>query len=347
MPEYGFYLTPAGEQLVQEAVVSGTKINIAYFACGDGVWLADEERETLKHEVIELPISSVNDADNPLMPMLELIIPPTVGGFRLSEIVIRAVLLDQTHVDFAISKYAGTYLPDPVTNPWTVDQQILVDLNVGASGVVQLRYDPIVTATVEYVSAKLQSYALNDMSNVDELPPAVVAQLKGDKGDTGETGAKGDKGDKGDTGETGAKGDKGDTGATGANGVKGDKGDTGATGATGAKGDKGDTGATGATGAKGDKGDTGATGATGAKGDTGATGPQGLPGSAADAAKGDKGDTGATGPQGLPGATGETGAKGDKGDTGATGATGAKGDKGDKGDPGTADTITEFDGGEL
>jgi hypothetical protein len=344
MPEYGFYLTPAGEQLVQEAVVSGTKINIAYFACGDGVWLADEERETLKHEVIELPISSVNDADNPLMPMLELIIPPTVGGFRLSEIVIRAVLLDQTHVDFAISKYAGTYLPDPVTNPWTVDQQILVDLNVGASGVVQLRYDPIVTATVEYVSAKLQSYALNDMSNVDELPPAVVAQLKGDKGDTGETGAKGDKGDKGDTGATGAKGDKGDTGATGA------KGDTGATGETGAKGD------TGATGAKGD------TGATGAKGDTGATGPQGLPGSAADAAKGDKGDTGATGPQGLPGATGETGAKGDKGDTGATGATGAKGDKGDtgatgatgakgdkgdKGDPGTADTITEFDGGEL
>ncbi len=155
MPEYGFYLTEAGEQLVQEAVVSGAKIDLAFFGCGDGVWLTGEERGTLKHEVVELPVASVNDANNPLMPMLELVIPPTVGGFRLSEIVIRALRDNGDKVDFAISKYAGTYLPDPESNPWTVDQQIYVDLNVGAANVVQVRYNPIVTATVEYVNSQI------------------------------------------------------------------------------------------------------------------------------------------------------------------------------------------------
>ncbi len=156
MPEYGFYLTDAGEQLVHAAIIAKTKIDLAYFACGDGIWAADEERQSLKHEVIELPVSAVNDASNPLMPMLELVIPPTVGGFRLSEIVLRALLADGSKVDFAISKYAGTYLPDPSTNPWTVDQQIYVDVNIGTAGVIQVRYNPIVCATREYVDAQMQ-----------------------------------------------------------------------------------------------------------------------------------------------------------------------------------------------
>ena len=69
----------------------------------------------------------------------------------------------------------------------------------------------------ENISVLARKKANADMSNVDSLPPSVVATLKGDTGDTGDTGSKGDTGD---TGDTGSKGDTGDTGA---------KGDVGAT----------------------------------------------------------------------------------------------------------------------
>lgn len=182
MADYGFYLTEAGELLVQQAITSGQRVDLAFFALGDGIWSTGESRETLKHQVIELPVSSVDDTTNPLMPLIKLVIPPTVGGFRVSEIVIRALLLDQSKVDFAISKYAGTYIPDPQNNPWVVDQEIYVDLNIGAPGLVEVRYNPLVTATIEYVNAKMQTYALKDLSNVDALPALVREQLKGADG---------------------------------------------------------------------------------------------------------------------------------------------------------------------
>ena len=67
-----------------------------------------------------------------------------------------------------------------------------------------------------------------DMSNVDSLPPSVVATLKGDTGNTGPAGSKGDTGNTGPAGATGNTGPAGSNGATGPAGSKGDKGDVGA-----------------------------------------------------------------------------------------------------------------------
>ena len=80
----------------------------------------------------------------------------------------------------------------------------------------------------ENISVLARKKANADMSNVDSLPPSVVATLKGDTGNTGPAGSKGDTGNTGPAGATGNTGPAGSNGATGPAGSKGDKGDVGA-----------------------------------------------------------------------------------------------------------------------
>jgi len=108
----------------------------------------------------------------------------------------------------------------------------------------------------ENISVLARKKANADMSNVDSLPPSVVATLKGD---TGNTGPAGSNGATGNTGPAGSKGDTGNTGPAGATGNTGPAGSNGATGNTGPAGSNGATGNTGPAGSKGAKGDVGAT----------------------------------------------------------------------------------------
>lgn len=160
-----------------------------------------------------------------------------------------------------------------------------------------------------------------DPGNVvfEELTPAQIETLRGERGPQGPKGDRGPKGDKGDRGPKGDKGDQGIQGPRGPQGIQGIQGDKGDQGIQGPKGADGVVAFESLTqeqvdGLKGEKGDKGD------KGDRGLQGP-----------KGDKGDQGVPGKDGL---NGEQGPKGDKGDTGD------KGDRGIQGPVGPAGTYT-------
>ena len=157
-----------------------------------------------------------------------------------------------------------------------------------------------------------------DPGNVvfEELTPAQIETLRGNRGAQGPKGDRGPKGDKGDLGPKGPKGDQGIQGPRGPQGIQGIQGDKGDQGIQGPKGADGvmyfeDLTQEQIEGLKGEKGDTGPRGEQGIQGPKGDKGDQGVPGKAGlngeQGPKGDKGDTGDRGDQGIQGPVGPAG----------------------------------------
>ena len=270
------------------------------------------------------------------------------------------------HEEFRIlaRKQPDDYIPPEESERWTDLQEEVLQARDDAQKAAEDAAASVITKTEIVDDDLIITYADGSSVNVgrvkgadgtmtfEDLTPAQIESLKGEKGDKGDTGPQGPKGEtgpqgpQGDTGPQGPQGPKGDTGPQGPQGekgadgtmtfedlteeqkasLKGDKGEKGDTGDQGPQGETGPQGPKGDPGEQGPKGDPGEKGADGAKGETGETGPQGP--------QGEKGETGEQGPQGVQGIQGIQGETGPKGETGPEGPQGPQGEKGDKGDTG-------------
>ena len=109
---YSATLTSAGAALYAAALVSGTPIQLATMAVGDGggspVVTPDPTRTTLVNQVYATAISNLTaDATNPDLMWAEMIILPTVGGWTVREVGIFA----STGTLFAIANFPDTIKP--------------------------------------------------------------------------------------------------------------------------------------------------------------------------------------------------------------------------------------------
>ena len=151
---YSATLTNAGAALYAAALVSGTPIQLATMAVGDGggspVVMPDPTRTTLVNQVYATAISNLTaDATNPNLMWAEMIILPTVGGWTVREVGI----FTSTGTLFAIANFPDTIKPALAAGS-TQDLVINFGLAVSNTALIAVTIDPSsVSATHAWVLA--------------------------------------------------------------------------------------------------------------------------------------------------------------------------------------------------
>ncbi|MBF6635560.1 phage tail protein [Rouxiella silvae] len=172
-------LTPAGEQAISQAVVSGSPAAFAFMAVGDGagsVPVIGAAPVGLKKEVYRGQLNSITLADNNKnIVQAEMIIPPQVGGFTIRE----AAIFDNAGACLAVASVPETYKP-LLSEGAGRYQVIRIWLAVSNAASVQLSADPsvIVATAVELKKARdaAQDYTDAVADTVTESLKTAIAQ---------------------------------------------------------------------------------------------------------------------------------------------------------------------------
>jgi len=141
--EFYTILTNVGKAKIANATALESKVNLKYFALGDGngnYYEPTENQDSLRHEVWRGNINNISiDSDNDNWVVVEVVIPADVGGFTIRE----AGIFDSDNNLLAIGKYPETYKPE-LSSGSGKDLYIRMILEVSNSSVVTLKIDPSV-----------------------------------------------------------------------------------------------------------------------------------------------------------------------------------------------------------
>ncbi|MBF6636187.1 phage tail protein [Rouxiella silvae] len=171
-------LTPAGEEKISQAVISGSPAGFAFMAVGDGggsVPVLGSKPLGLMGEVYRAQLNSITVADsNKNIVQAEMIIPPQVGGFTIRE----AALYDVEGECLAVASVPETYKPLLAEGAGR-HQVIRIWLAVSSTASVQLTADPSVivatAAEVKKAQDSAQDYTDDMASTLTETLKTAIA----------------------------------------------------------------------------------------------------------------------------------------------------------------------------
>ena len=149
---YALRITESGTSIIESALLNSEVINLTDFCLGNGIWSESEEPQALKNEVSAIPLNKDHGSiDSGNVAVISGTIPFDEGGFTLSEVSIKT----EDGATFAIMRYPRTYLPTPEEIAVAVDRTIDFYLNVGVPDLIEIPFNPAVSATQSWVSAEV------------------------------------------------------------------------------------------------------------------------------------------------------------------------------------------------
>jgi len=160
MTQFYSIVTNAGFQKINEALINGTKLDLAFIAVGDSngsYYEPNIEQISLVNECWRGVISEVNQDINGLFA--RTLIPSTVGGFYIREVGV----FDSANNLLIVGKQAETY--KPVINEGTIKELwIKIILEAINPEIIELKIDPSVqVATVQYVQNLFNNHNHSDL----------------------------------------------------------------------------------------------------------------------------------------------------------------------------------------
>jgi phage-related tail fiber protein len=156
---YYTLLTDLGAAAMAKAAATGTALPLTTVVLGDGAGSVPAPTKAwtaVMQEVYRAGINSiVEDAVNPSWYVIELVLPPAVGGFTIREFVI----LDSN----GDAIYAGNCAPETkpiLPDGMTRDSVYRLIVETSNSATIQLTVDPsVVTATHTYVDNSINAHS--------------------------------------------------------------------------------------------------------------------------------------------------------------------------------------------
>jgi hypothetical protein len=148
-------VTEIGAAKLANATALGTKVNLTHVAVGDGNGnpiTPLPTMEALVHEVHRAPINNLSvDPDNASLILVEMVIPPEVGGFTVHEV---GVFDDQGNL-FAVASFPATYKPTLAEGSGR-ELAAILRIQVSSTASITLKIDPtMVLASRKYVDDKI------------------------------------------------------------------------------------------------------------------------------------------------------------------------------------------------
>ncbi|MBQ9452489.1 MAG: phage tail protein [Desulfovibrio sp.] len=157
-PEYRVMLTHAGSRLEAQAHAAGATVRLTHIALGDGngqVPQPDQDETALVHEVYRRAIDSRRqDADDPNICWLNMVIPANDGGFWIRELGVYAEPLSEggEPVLYAYGNYPPYYKIKKI-NGQAVTHEIAIPLVMTGTADVEIIVSDVGYATREQLSA--------------------------------------------------------------------------------------------------------------------------------------------------------------------------------------------------
>jgi hypothetical protein len=148
-------VTEIGAAKLANATALGTKVNLTHIAVGDGNGnpiTPLPTMEALVHEVHRAPINNLSlDPGNASLILVEMVIPPEVGGFTVHEV---GVFDDQGNL-FAVASFPATYKPTLAEGSGR-ELAAILRIQVSSTSSITLKIDPtMVLASRKYVDDKI------------------------------------------------------------------------------------------------------------------------------------------------------------------------------------------------
>ena len=148
-------VTEIGAAKLANATALGTKVNLTHVAVGDGNGnpiTPLPTMEALVHEVHRAPINNLSiDPGNASLILVEMVIPPEVGGFTVHEV---GVFDDQGNL-FAVASFPATYKPTLAEGSGR-ELAAILRIQVSSTASITLKIDPtMVLASRKYVDDKI------------------------------------------------------------------------------------------------------------------------------------------------------------------------------------------------